>query len=436
MAAGFLVVSVILGGSAAADDRQVPLFRDDDLRRYRQEVPAPVRAGEEPPATQAVKTKDVVFREHDRSVGAVAAYDAGGKAFSHGSGFVIEANGAFVTSYHILSNAATVRVMLAGKVYEVEGVLFADRENDIVILKLSGTGLSAVRLGNSRGVRPEEKAYLMDNLQGKGNSITEGAVSRVRDVGGRRMIQLALPFSGGSSGGPVFNAYGEVMGIAAMTVSDGTPVSFAVPIEAVKDRFISGSVLPIQEVLHRDRRQAADYWIAVADAHSAAGRNQEAKDAYLRAIDADPDSSAAYNGLGLAYARLKQYQEAVDAYQKALKQDPDSAWTLSNLGLAYIEMKRYREAIDALRQAVKAMPDLSVAQFNLGIAYTKMERYREAAASYKEAIRLNPSMADAYYGLGLGYVYLHDRSAALKQYELLKPLDPAQAQKLWEKIRE
>jgi len=37
------------------------------------------------------------------------------------------------------------------------------------------------------------------------------------------MIQLALPFSGGSSGGPVFNGYGEVMGIAAMTVSDGTP---------------------------------------------------------------------------------------------------------------------------------------------------------------------------------------------------------------------
>lgn len=436
MAAGFLVATVIFVGSAAADDRQVPLFRDDDLRRYRQEVPAPGRAGEEPPATQAVKTKDVVFREHDRSVGAVAAYDAGGKAFSHGSGFVIEGNGAFVSSYHILSNAATVRVMLAGKMYGVEGVLFADRENDVVILKLSGTGLSAVRLGDSRGIRPEDKAYLMDNLQGKGNRITEGLVSGVREVGGRRMIQLALPFSGGSSGGPVFNAYGEVMGIAAMTVSDGTPVSFAVPVEAVKDRFISRSVLPLQEVLHRDGRQAAGYWIAVADAHSAAGRNQEAKDAYLRAIDADPDSSTAYNGLGLAYARLKQYHEAVDAYQKALKQDPDSAWTLSNLGLAYIEMKRYREAIDALGQAVKAMPDLSVAQFNLGIAYTKMERYREAAASYDEAIRLNPSMADAYYGLGLVYVYLHDRRSALKQYEKLKPLDPAQAQKLWEKIRE
>jgi Flp pilus assembly protein TadD len=436
MAAGFLVVAVIFGGSAAADDRQVPLFRDDDLRRYRQEVPAPVRAGEEPPATQAVKTKDVVFREHDRSVGAVAAYDAGGKAFSHGSGFVIEGNGAFVTSYHILSNAATVRVMLAGKMYEVEGVLFADRENDVVILKLSGTGLSAARLGDSRGIRPEDKAYLMDNLQGKGNRITEGLVSSVRDVGGRRMIQLALHFSGGSSGGPVFNAYGEVMGIAAMTVSDGTPVSFAVPVEAVKNRYSAGSVLPLREVLYRDRRQAADYWIAVADAHSAAGRNQEAKDAYQRALEADPDSAAAYNGLGLAYARLKQYAEAVEAYRMSLKLAPDTAWTLSNLGLAYIELRKYSEAIDALRHAVKAMPELSVAHFNLGIAYTNSERYREAAASYEEAIRLNPAMADAYYSLGLAYLYLHDRRSALRQHEKLKALDPAQAQKLWKKIRE
>jgi Tfp pilus assembly protein PilF len=433
----FLVPGVILPLSAFADDGQVPLFTNDDLMRYREDSQTPVRTGERSRGeVRVVKDKDAIFRENDRSVGVVAAYDAAGKAFSHGSGFVVSDSGSFVTSYHILSNASSARVMLGGRVYEVEGVLFSDRENDIILLKISGTGLPAVKSGDSRETRPAERVYLMDNLQGTGNRIAEGEVSGVKDIAGKRMLQVALSFSGGSSGGPIFNQYGEVIGLAAMVVNDGKPVSFAVPIETVKDKYVVGIAVPLQEVLRRDSRQAADYWTAVADGHSTAGRDREARDAYRKAIEADPDSSAAYNGIGVIYARMKQYPDAVNAYQMALKRDPDSAWTLSNLGLAYIEMKRYREAIDALQQAVKAMPDLSVAHFNLGIAYANVGRYREAADSYKEAIRLSPSMADAHYSLGLAYLSLHDRKSALRQHEILQQLDPEQARKLWDLIRE
>ena len=423
--------------TAHAGDSSVPAFRDEDLNQYKgSNQTLPLQGAGASPDTGTSKDKITIFKENDRSVAAVTAYDEKGKAFSHGSGFVYGEDGLVLTSYHVLSNATSAKVKVGGIVFPVEGVLFMDREDDIVILKAGGAGLRAVQPGDSRSIRAGDMAYLIDNPQGKENRITEGKVTGFRDVGGKRMIQLSVPFSAGSSGGPVFNEQGEVIGIAAMVVNDGKPVSFAVPIHRVKERYSGSTIISLQDALYRDRKQSADYWIAVADGHTTAGRHQEAITAYKQALDADPDSAIAYNGLGMVYTGLKQFSEALDAFKRALRLDPASAWTYSNLGLVYIEMKMFSDAIEALRQAIKIMPDLSVAHFNLGIAYAGVERYRAAETSYREAIRLAPSFADAQYGLGLVYLYLHDRNAARRQYEILQGLDPVKAGKLWDKIRE
>ena len=444
---GYVVVACIAAvlvlstSRVPAAESPAPLFTDDDLKRYeRSSAPdgtlAPKETAKPPETPRIAKSKDTIYREHDRSVAAVVAYDEKGQAFSHGSGFVFTPDGAIITSYHVISNASSAKVKINGVVFPVEGVLYADKEHDVVLLKVEAKGLHAMKPGDSRQVRPGEMAYLMDNLQGKGSSITEGTVIGLRDVGGKKMIQLSIPFSAGSSGGPVFNPYGEVIGVAAMVVNDGKPVSFAVPVYVIKERFTAGSVIPLKEALYRDQRQAADYWIAVAARHNNDGRPQEAIDAYKKAIDADPDSSMAYNGLGVVYAGLKRYKDAVDAYQRAIKLEPDSAWTRSNLGLAYIKMGMFREAVEALQQAIKIMHDLSSAHFNLGIAYTQLGQYREAVSAYKEAVWLAPDLADAHYGLGLVYLHLHDRQSARQQYDILKRLDPAQAANLWQRIKE
>jgi S1-C subfamily serine protease len=432
------VLIALISASGAAD---VPLFTDEELKRYKSPVlkdQPPIPPGrDEPVAVRNVPMgRDDILGENDGSVGVIVAIDEQGKVFSRGTAFALAADGAVVTGYHVLSNASAAKVRIGATVYQVEGVLHVDREHDIVILKVGGKGLRAVRTGDSRRFRTDEPVYLMDNPGGKENRISEGTVAGFRDVGGKRMIQLDLSFSSGSSGAPVFNQSGEVIGVASMTVSDGRPVSFAVPIDVIKERFTPGPVIPLKEALYRDRRQAVGYWIAVADGHYQEGRIEEAVRAYRQAIDADPDSAAAYNGLGVAYAGLKQYREAAAAYQQSIKLDPGSAWARSNLGLIYMELKMFKEAVEVLREAVRIMPDLSGAHYNLGLAYSRSQQYREAAASYNEAIRLRPGFADAHLGLGLVYLALHDRSAARQQYEFLQKLDPAQAAKLWERIKE
>ncbi len=422
----------------AAGQTTAPVFRDDDLLPYQEGSgnSSAVTKQEAPAQDRISMDREAIFRTNDRSVCAVAAYDAGGKGLSHGSCFFVSPEGVVVTSLHTLSTAASARVKAEGRAFAVEGVLYIDREQDVIVLKTANSGLPGVKLGDSREITPGDTVFLMDNIHGGGNRIIEGRVSGLRQVNGRRMMQLTLPFLAGSSGGPIFNIYGEAIGIATMIISDGKPVSFAVPVEAVEDGITPKSILSLKEALERDRRLSADYWVAAGEKHIEAGRYEEAVEAYRKALDANPDSAAAYNGIGIVFMRMKHYDEAIAAYDNALKRDPDSAWTRSNLGLAYIEMRRYPDAIETLRQAVRSMPDLAVAHFNLGIAYAKEERYREAAISYKEAIRLSPAMSDAYYGLGLASLGLHDRKAALRQHEILQQIDPDLAKKLWERIRE
>jgi len=167
MAAGFLVVSVILGGSAAADDRQVPLFRDDDLSATGKRFRAPVRAGRSL-LRRRPSRQGRVFREHDRSV-VLWQPMMQEEGIQPRQRVCHRGKRRLVTSYHILSNAATVRVMLAGKCMRLRGSCLPTGRM-ILLYSTQRNRSVSVRLGNSRGVRPEEKAYLMDNLQARGTA--------------------------------------------------------------------------------------------------------------------------------------------------------------------------------------------------------------------------------------------------------------------------
>lgn len=416
-----------------------PVYTDQDLERYgtrHGQLPdAPGSgAGEEAGRASRMPMGSVeIFKANVSSIAAVVAYDEKERSFSHGSGFTIAANGAVLTSYHIISNAASVRVKVNGAVLPVEGVLHADREHDIVVLKVSGGAFRAVTIGDSREVRQGAKVFLMDNSQGSRVSITEGSVNGFREISGRQMFQITIPLTAGNSGGAIFDQNGDVIGIAVSTITDST-VNFVAPLYTFWDNISLDRVITIREAFYRDPGGSASYWVNLGNSLNSAVRYTEALEAYNKAVAADPYAVEAYNGLGVAYLSLNRNSDALTALRKALSLDPQSAWTRSNLGMAYLEAKMYKEAADELNAAIRIMPELAVAHFNLGIAYTKLEKYKSAVTAYNEAIRLKPSFADAHYGLGLLYSYLDDRVPALEEYKILQVIDPALAKKLREKI--
>ena len=166
------------------------------------------------------------------------------KTASAGSGFVLTKDGFIVTNYHVVKNADTVKVtMYNGDEYDAKYV-GGDEDYDIAVIKVEATDLQAVTLGDS------DKLNVGDHVLAVGNPLGEltfsmsggmvSSVNRAINVSGTpfNMIQTDASINPGNSGGPMFNQYGEVVGIVSAKYSSNSNSSveglgFAIPINDV-----------------------------------------------------------------------------------------------------------------------------------------------------------------------------------------------------------
>ena len=166
------------------------------------------------------------------------------KTASAGSGFVLTKDGFIVTNYHVVKNADTVKVtMYNGDEYDAKYV-GGDEDYDIAVIKVEAADLQAVTLGDS------DKLNVGDHVLAVGNPLGEltfsmsggmvSSVNRAINVSGTpfNMIQTDASINPGNSGGPMFNEYGEVVGIvSAKYSSTGNEavegLGFAIPINDV-----------------------------------------------------------------------------------------------------------------------------------------------------------------------------------------------------------
>jgi hypothetical protein len=153
-----------------------------------------------------------------------------------GSGFVLTSTGFIATNYHVIEKADSAKVRLySGDVYRVEGVADFDPGRDFAILKINAVELPVLKLGNSNNVQPGEDVVALGSPLGTfTGSVSTGVVSQVRQMGEQRMIQHTAAISRGSSGGPLLNANGEVIGLNTFMVEGGQSLFFALPINYVR----------------------------------------------------------------------------------------------------------------------------------------------------------------------------------------------------------
>lgn len=172
-----------------------------------------------PSVTPSVLVLSKVFkcgrctRWHDRSAGA----------------FVLTADGAIVTNYHVVEELksderALVATSASGKVYVVKEILAADKLNDIAILKLEipdGDRLQPAKIAER--AFPGEDVYAISHPASRFFTLTKGVVSRNAvmhsDDGPSKRVYITAEFAKGSSGSPVFNSRGEVVGMVSSTQS-------------------------------------------------------------------------------------------------------------------------------------------------------------------------------------------------------------------------
>ncbi len=166
-----------------------------------------------------------------------------------GTGFIISQDGLIVTNKHVVSNTKATYKIIAkdDQTYDVKNI-YRDPANDLAILKIEASGLKPVEMGDSDKLKVGQFVIAIGTalgefkntvttgvISGLGRGITagsalEGSTERLDNV-----IQTDAAINPGNSGGPLLNSAGQVIGINVAVASGGQNISFAMPINIIKE---------------------------------------------------------------------------------------------------------------------------------------------------------------------------------------------------------
>lgn len=144
-----------------------------------------------------------------------------------------------------------------------------------------------------------------------------------------------------------------------------------------------------------------------------------------RSVDIYPKFTDAFNQMGVAYYRKKNYQKAFEKYQLALNANPTDATVHNNMGTVLFETGQYQEAINAFSKAIQYNPNYAEAYANLGSGYGMLKQYDNAINYLSKAVKSDPNYAQAYFFLGITYRFKGDEASAQQYINKAYALDPS-----------
>ncbi len=362
--------------------------------------------------------------------------DKDGKTLGFGSGFFVKPN-LIATNYHVIEGAAkgTARLVDKSTRYNIEGFTARDKANDLVLLKVTAYGIKPLSLGDSDTVRIGETVYVAGNPKGLEGTFSNGIISR-RDKDRKERLQMTAPISPGSSGGPVLNRKGEIIGVsvAGHRDLDAQNINFAIPSNYLK-KLLDQSKLA-KPLTQGKQIISAETYFLWGNAKYKTGNYLGAIADYTVVIRLKPNYVSAYNNRGMGKSKLGQHTAAISDFDTAIALKPDFFEAYGNRGNAKARLEQYFDAITDYDMVVKLKPDSSKAYNGRGAAKAELGQHSDAISDYDIAIRLEPDDAIAYYNRGLAKANLGQHSDAIADYDIVIRLNPDDAQAYYNRGRE
>ncbi len=173
-----------------------------------------------------------VYSSTEGSVFLVYLNNASGSPSALGSAFLVKPH-VLVTNAHVAEAGSPV--LSVGPVRLPLTVIHVDHVHDLATMSVEADLTSTPLVLSSDAVTPGEQIFAIGNPEGLEKSISQGIVAGLRKRNGNDLIQITSPISHGSSGGPVLNVKGEVVGVAVAFLDEGQNLNFAVPVEYVRN---------------------------------------------------------------------------------------------------------------------------------------------------------------------------------------------------------
>lgn len=166
-----------------------------------------------------------------------------------GSGFAVSAKGVIATNVHVLAGARKIEVFLMnGTKLQLKPAIAIDEEHDLAALQVTQQ-LPPLALARDDRIVLGQKVVVIGNPLGLEATLSEGLVSGVRKLNkDSRALQITAPISPGSSGGPILNDHGEVIGISTFVLVGGANLNFGMPVGYLKELMRSPKFMSRAEV--------------------------------------------------------------------------------------------------------------------------------------------------------------------------------------------
>ena len=188
-------------------------------------------------STAEVRVRNTPEIARSATPAVVTVYTGSYSGAGQGSGFFIRSNGLLVTNWHVIDGAQRAGVVMSnGREYWVDRIVASNPQADVAILQVSlPAGVSVPTVPLAR-VPPSvgEEVVVIGSPRNLSETVSEGIVSGNRENGyGVPYLQITAPITNGSSGGPVLNRRGEVVGIASAVYKGEGNINFAVRARAI-----------------------------------------------------------------------------------------------------------------------------------------------------------------------------------------------------------
>ena len=183
-------------------------------------------------------------------VGKVITYYYG-DAQALGTCVVYSSDGTLITNYHVIEDATSATVEIAGKTYEVQSVLAYDKYIDLAVLKIDASGLNAATFCQ-KDHATGGTVYAIGHSLGMEYTLSRGIITYSnREVDGVVYTQHDAAISSGNSGGPLINELGEVIGINTWTFTESQNLNFAISMSEM-DNLDFSNPLTMQELFDKE----------------------------------------------------------------------------------------------------------------------------------------------------------------------------------------
>ena len=317
------------------------------------------------------------------SVLLMTATDEAGKPVAVATGFIVSDDGKLVTNRHVANAGPRLTAKApGGRQYRVAGVLAEDSDQDLVVLKIENSRQPSLTLAGDDDPREGLPVIMVGNPLQLESTVQQGTISGFRTfLGTRRWIEVTGAIAGknvpihrelvhgqglqvvteiapGSSGSPVLDAEGRVLGVITAIERSEPPVALAIPVEAVRQLLgraqRAGVLRPLESLSRRvgnDLSTDVEYAAAVT-----AYSTNDLEEAQLRArtvTERYPESPVAYLLMGQVNLQRHSYAEAVDAFGHAIELKRELAPAWAGLAVAYVGAGLKDRARDSIREVEK-----------------------------------------------------------------------------------